>query len=97
MPTYKIEHGERIPMSAEEEAAFEALKPDADELDAMMAVTQRIHRDNLLAQTDWEVTKATEAGLAVSDAMKNYRTALRDLPTHENWPNLEDGDWPTAP
>lgn len=97
MPTYKIEHGERIPMSAEEEAAFEALRPDADELDAMTAVKQRIHRNNLLAQTDWEVTKATEAGLAVSDAMKNYRSALRDLPNHENWPNLEDADWPTAP
>jgi len=29
--------------------------------------------------------------------MTTYRQALRDLPTHENWPNLEDADWPTKP
>ena len=26
-----------------------------------------------------------------------YRTALRDLSTHENWPDLEDADWPAKP
>ena len=26
-----------------------------------------------------------------------YRSSLRSLPEHENWPNLEDADWPTKP
>ena len=26
-----------------------------------------------------------------------YRQALRDLPTHSNWPNLSDSDWPIKP
>ena len=29
--------------------------------------------------------------------MTTYRQALRDLPTHDNWPNLGDDDWPTKP
>jgi hypothetical protein len=33
----------------------------------------------------------------VKTAWATYRTALRDLTTHENWPNLEDADWPTEP
>ena len=24
-----------------------------------------------------------------------YRTALRDIPAHEDWPELVDADWPT--
>tara|TARA_B100000424_G_scaffold271358_1_gene273753 strand:+ start:2225 stop:2518 length:294 start_codon:yes stop_codon:yes gene_type:complete len=97
MPTYKWEAGERIPMSAEEEAAYTSQLPSDADKSADLAKGNRSRRDALLAQTDWEVTKATEAGLAVADAIKTYRTALRDLPTHENWPNLEDADWPTAP
>lgn len=29
--------------------------------------------------------------------MKTYRQALRDLPDHANWPNLNDDDWPVMP
>jgi hypothetical protein len=29
--------------------------------------------------------------------MTTYRQALRDLPSHTNWPNLADADWPTKP
>lgn len=97
MPTYKWEAGERVPMSAAEEAEFQSLMPTEAETNAETEKANRSTRNNLLSQTDWEVIKATEAGLAVSDEIKAYRTALRDLPTHENWPNLEDDDWPTAP
>ena len=33
----------------------------------------------------------------LSDAMREYRQALRDITTHPNWPNLEEGDWPVKP
>jgi len=33
----------------------------------------------------------------MTSAQTTYRTALRDLPTHSNWPHLEDDDWPTKP
>lgn len=57
----------------------------------------RFKRDNLLTDSDWVVTKATEEGVSISAAWVTYRQALRDLPDHENWPLLEDADWPTAP
>ena len=57
----------------------------------------RGRRNILLAESDWVVTKASEGGVSVPTAWVTYRQALRDLPDHENWPLLEDADWPTAP
>ena len=59
------------------------------------SVALRLRRDSLLAQTDW--TQTVDAPLSVSDQLKyrTYRQALRDLTTHENWPNLDQEDWPT--
>ena len=57
----------------------------------------RHQRNVKLADSDWVVTKALESGGSVPSDWVAYRAALRDLPTHSNWPNLEDGDWPTAP
>tara|TARA_E500000331_G_scaffold159932_1_gene155026 strand:+ start:2702 stop:3190 length:489 start_codon:yes stop_codon:yes gene_type:complete len=70
-----------------------------------IAESQRKKRDSRLAETDWMVTKALEAGTTIADNWKTYRQALRDLPTHKNWPNLKspdpieggDNDWPTKP
>lgn len=50
----------------------------------------RTIRNNLLSDTDW---------WAVSDRTMTseetaYRQALRDLPDHADWPNM---DWPTKP
>mgnify|MGYP001182476766 CR=1 FL=1 len=60
---------------------------------AQLAEQNRDTRNSLLANTDWtamsDVTMATD--------MATYRQALRDLPTHSNWPDLEDSDWPTKP
>ena len=54
-------------------------------------------RNTILSQSDW--TQMPDS--ALTDEAKalwvTYRTALRDLPAHDNWPNLEDADWPTAP
>tara|TARA_B100001939_G_scaffold63285_1_gene52219 strand:+ start:240 stop:629 length:390 start_codon:yes stop_codon:yes gene_type:complete len=60
-------------------------------------VMNRHQRNVKLADSDWVVTKALESGGSVPSDWVAYRAALRDLPTHSNWPNLEDGDWPTAP
>ena len=61
----------------------------------------RIERDNLLASTDWVVTKASETGVAETDAWKEYRQALRDLPltsTPElDGPSIKNVTWPTIP
>tara|TARA_B100000424_G_scaffold121132_1_gene91602 strand:+ start:737 stop:1108 length:372 start_codon:yes stop_codon:yes gene_type:complete len=64
----------------------------------------REKRDELLAETDWMVTKATETGIAISDAWKTYRQALRDLPASStpkvdsfNNLDLSSVNWPTKP
>ena len=72
---------------AEHEAAYQA------RLDADAAAAHRATRDAKLAETDFYAL----SDVTMSDAMTTYRQALRDLPTHDNWPNLEEADWPTAP
>jgi len=63
--------------------------------DESAAVDNRIMRDQMLAATDWYVTKATETDTTVPANVTAYRTALRNLPDHANWPQLEEADWPT--
>ena len=55
----------------------------------------RSERDLKLAETDWVVTKASETGVAESDAWKTYRQALRDLPSNTSDPF--NPTWPTKP
>ena len=62
-------------------------------LDADKAAGHRIARNEKLAETDW----TGMSDVTMADNMKTYRQALRDLPTHKNWPNLENDDWPTKP
>ena len=71
----------------EHEAAYQAT------LDAKTAAANRTKRDGLLAETDYfALTDVT-----MDAAMTSYRQALRDITSHENWPNLEEADWPTKP
>ena len=72
---------------AEHEAAYQS------RLDADVAASNRATRDAKLAETDFYAL----SDVTMSSEMTTYRQALRDLPTHENWPNLEDADWPTKP
>ena len=72
---------------AQHEAAYQAT------LDANTAANHRATRDAKLAETDFYAL----SDVTMSSEMTTYRQALRDLPTHENWPNLEDSDWPTKP
>ena len=54
-------------------------------------------RNQLLSDSDW----TQMADNALTDEAKAlwvaYRTALRNLPDHADWPNLADADWPTKP
>jgi len=64
----------------------------------------RAERDKRLAACDWVATKALEAGDSVASDWVTYRTALRNITAHSNWPDLvypdingDGGDWPTSP
>jgi len=72
---------------AEHETAYQAT------LDAATATSNRTKRDGLLADTDW----TGMSDVTMTSGMTTYRQALRDLPTHSDWPNLADDDWPTKP
>ena len=61
--------------------------------DNVEAATNRSTRNNLLYETDYY----GNSDVTMPDNVKTYRQALRDLPTHSNWPNLQDSDWPTKP
>lgn len=54
-------------------------------------------RDRLLADSDWRVIKAQETGVPMSAEWATYRQALRDITSHDNFPWLDDADWPTKP
>ena len=89
-------------------------KPTKEDLESKLAVINaaepmkrlRFHRDKLLQACDWVVTKATETGVAETDAWKTYRQALRDLPSTQT-PEMEaepttqlgikNVTWPTKP
>ena len=66
-----------------------------------VAGLQRQERNRRLAETDWMAC----SDVTMSNDWKTYRQALRDLPTHSNWPNLKvpdmdgsgDNDWPVKP
>lgn len=62
---------------------------------AAIAVEMRASRDQLLARSDWVVTRATELGEAVPAAWLAYRQALRDLPEQGSFPT--EVSWPEPP
>ena len=72
---------------SEQETAYQAT------LDANTATANRATRDAKLAETDFYAL----SDVTMSSEMTTYRQALRDITTHDNWPNLGDDDWPTAP
>jgi hypothetical protein len=80
-----------VQTKAEAEAEYQA------GLDSKAAEDNRKKRDDLLTETDWVVVKAQETSTEVPAEWSTYRQALRDITTHDNWPHLEDGDWPTKP
>ena len=89
-------------------------KPTKEDLESKLAVINaaepmrrlRLHRDRLLQECDWRVTKAADTGVALSNDWKTYRQQLRDLPSTQNpiISDMEDDNigissvtWPTKP
>tara|TARA_R110000803_G_scaffold178654_2_gene241050 strand:+ start:819 stop:1211 length:393 start_codon:yes stop_codon:yes gene_type:complete len=59
----------------------------------MVTADNRSKRDALIAATDWWAS----SDLTMTDGQTAYRQALRDITAHEDWPELDDADWPTKP
>ena len=77
MPRYKMVNGERVQLTAEEEAARDAEEAarEAGAKDRAMA-NLRSKRNSLLKETDHYGL----SDVAMTDAMTTYRQELRDLP-----------------
>ena len=76
---------------AEHEAVYQA------DLDAKAAKSVRTQRDAKLEESDWMVIRSAETGVALDSNWATYRQALRDITDHENFPYLEESDWPVSP
>ena len=81
----KDEDGNIVETKEEQEKTYQA------KLDAIEADGARTRRNELLAETDFH---ALDDSPAMSDEMKTYRQALRDLPAHEDWPYVSFPDRP---
>ena len=90
----KIVNGVVSEMTDAEIAEYNANQPTESEILVKKWKNVRIQRNGLLGETDWVVTKASETGIAVNDDWKNYRQALRDVPTQSDPDNIT---WPTKP
>ena len=66
------------------------VKPQAD-----AEANVRSYRGNLLAESDWIVTKSIEVGQSIPADWAAYRQALRDVTTQEGFPYSVA--WPTKP
>jgi len=99
MPRYHNINGNRVQFTAEEEAARDAEEQAwADAAPARALANLRAKRDRLLQQSDWEILSELEKGNAISTEWKNYRQALRDLPTGKDTvAKCENATWPTKP
>lgn len=67
---------------------------ETQEWDDRVATSNRGQRDSLLMESDW--TQVADAPVDAA-AWATYRTALRDITSHTNWPNLNEADWPVKP
>jgi hypothetical protein len=76
--------------------AVEALPQDEiDARNAQQASSVRAERNRRIADTDWLVIKALEAGQPQDFSVAAYRQALRDIPSQPGFP--WDIVWPEVP
>ena len=80
---------EMVPLTAEEIAEREAYERDVLPLEQMKELRQR--RNQLLTETDYLAL----ADSTLTDEMRSYRQALRDLPA--NTVDPANPVWPTKP
>ena len=84
--------GVAVELTDEEQAQLEAeAKAWNDAAPARAWASLRIERNKKLAETDW----MANSDYTMSDAWKEYRKKLRELP--ENTDNPESPTWPTKP
>ena len=96
MPRFhSLSRGRKIQFTAEEEAARDAEETAwADGALARAQATLRARRNQLLAETDFY----GNSDVTMSDDMKTYRQALRDLPDGKDTvEKCENATWPTKP
>ena len=94
----KYVDGVLVDLTEEEITARQAKEAEwASRADARTAEQHRKTRNELLVDSDWTQMPDSPLTSEVKTSWATYRTALRDLPDHSNWPNLEEDDWPTKP
>ena len=59
------------------------LADGTEEYTSNNTIVPRQHRNKLLAETDWSAL----SDVTMSDAMRTYRQALRDIPQQPDFPN----------
>jgi hypothetical protein len=99
MPRYHNINGENVQFTAAEETARdneEAAWANAAPTRALADLRDK--RNRLLQASDWEIMQELEKGNAISDNMKTYRQALRDLPSGKDTvAKCTNATWPTKP
>ena len=95
MPRYHNINGNVVQFTAEEEAAQDALEATwAEQAPARALDRLRQKRNRLLAETDFY----GNSDVTMSDDMKTYRQALRDLPAGKDTVDkCDNATWPTKP
>ena len=92
-------NGNIVPFTAAEEAARDNEETAYDNAAPARALADlRSKRDGLLKASDWEIVSELEKGNAISNDMKTYRQALRDLPDGKDTvAKCTDATFPTKP
>jgi len=95
MPRYHNINGNRVQFTAEEETARDNEEAAwANAAPARALADLRNKRNRLLAETDFY----GNSDVTMSDDMKTYRQALRDLPDGKDTvEKCENATWPTKP
>ena len=95
MPRYHNINGNRVQFTAEEETARDNEEAAwANAAPARALAELRSKRNRLLAETDFY----GNSDVTMSDDMKTYRQALRDLPAGKDTVDkCENATWPTKP
>ena len=95
MPRYHNINGNQVQFTAEEETARDAEEQAwADAAPARALADLRSRRNRLLAETDFY----GNSDVTMSDDMKTYRQALRDLPAGKDTVDkCNNATWPTKP
>lgn len=82
-----------------EELSIDYISPETQAENAaafdiqMNSENVRLDRNSRLAESDFMGL----SDMSMPEEWRAYRQALRDITTHENFPVLEDSDWPVKP